>query len=153
PALRRSLVAYLAEHRDAWDAIELDELAFGDPAVDALDAFAARCGFLYRTYPFHDCPFLDLAEQSPESFCRKRSKKLLRNVRASARKLDALGAVAVDTFESAAEIHRGLAAFMQVSRASWKAKARIGMADDPRYEPFYAALLETFAERGAARVM
>lgn len=153
PAMRRMLVEHLAAHSDDWDRIELDELAVGDPAVEALEALARGSGLLYRSYPFHDCPYLDLSAESHSSFWAKRSRKLMKNVRAGLRKLERFGTVAVETYESPRDIRRGLDAFERVEAGSWKRKARIGPSSDSRYGPFYAALLETFVHRHAARVL
>src|SRR5690606_16032282 len=151
--LCRKLAAYLAENAGAWDRIELDELASGDRAADAFQDLARRHGLLYRSYDFHDCPYLDLSAETPESFWRKRSRKLLKNVRAGRRKLERLGPVTVETFESPADVQRGYDAFESIEGMSWKRKARIGLSSDSRYGPFYRALLEVFARRHAARVM
>jgi CelD/BcsL family acetyltransferase involved in cellulose biosynthesis len=151
--LHAALADYLAEHRSEWDLIELDELAAGNPLLDGLRELSRRCGLIHRERPFHDCPYIDLASETEESFWRKRSRKLMKNVRAAERKLAALGTLSVDSYTTPDEVARGYEELVLVERRSWKHEAAIGIASDAAYEQFYRSLLAVFALRHGARVM
>jgi CelD/BcsL family acetyltransferase involved in cellulose biosynthesis len=151
--LRAALVDYLAEHRSEWDLLELDELAAADPLLADLSALSRRSGLIHRERPFHDCPFIDLSKETPESFFAKRSRKLLKNVRAAERKLAEIGGVAVTSHTAEAEIGRAFDRFLQIEKLSWKREAEVGMASDASYAVFYRALLGVFARRHGARVL
>jgi CelD/BcsL family acetyltransferase involved in cellulose biosynthesis len=151
--LRAALVDYLAEHRAEWDLIELDELAAADPLLEALSGLSKRSGLIHRERPFHDCPFIDLSKETPESFFGKRSRKLLKNVRAAERKLGELGAVRVTTHVAEPDIDAGFDEFLRIEKLSWKRKAEVGMASDAAYAAFYRGLLAVFARGHGARVL
>lgn len=151
--LYTALVDYLSQHRSAWDLIELDELATNDPVFGRLGEYSQGLGLIYREQPFHDCPFIQLTDETVASFRNGRSRKLLKNLRASERKLQASGATSIEIHRSAAEIVVGFQQLLEVERLSWKRQAQVGMSSDPRYETFYGRLLEVFARDHGARVL
>jgi CelD/BcsL family acetyltransferase involved in cellulose biosynthesis len=151
--LRAALVDYLAEHRSEWDLLELDELAAADPLLASLSELSRRGGLIHRERPFHDCPFIDLSKETHESFFAKRSRKLLKNVRAAERKLAELGTVTVACHAADSDIDVGFEQFLQIEKLSWKREAEVGMASDASYAVFYRALLGVFARKHGARVM
>jgi CelD/BcsL family acetyltransferase involved in cellulose biosynthesis len=152
-ALLAALNGFLAEHRRSWDMLELDELARAERLTDSMRKLAGVCGCLYRQTPFHACPYLELGSLTPESFWRGRSSKLRKNLRAGERKLAQMGPVDLEIYRTPDDIHVGFEKFRGIARLSWKHEARIGMADDARYEIFYDRLLGTFARRHAARAL
>jgi hypothetical protein len=151
--LRGALVDYLEQHRHDWDLIELDEIADGSPLRAALAELSRRCGSIHREPRFHDCPYLDLSQETAESFFGKRSRKLLKNLRAAERKLGEEGAVKVTILSSDAEIAAGFDLFLEIAGRSWKQEPGVGMASDARYAAFYRHLLQVFARRHGARIM
>lgn len=151
--LLAALNDFLAEQRGSWDAIELDELACSDPLIESMRRLASSSRCLYRETPFHPCPFLDLSSQSWASYIDGRSSKLRKNLRSGARRLAESGSVDLEIYRTPADILRGFERFRELARRSWKHAAKIGIADDARYETFYARLLEIFARRQGARVL
>ena len=152
-ALLAALNGFLAEHRRSWDVLELDELTCADLLIDSMEQLASCSGYLHRQTPFHPCPFLDLSSQTPDSYWQGRSKKLRKNLRAGERKLAQMGPVDLEVYRMPEDIHEGFEKFRDLARLSWKHEARIGMADDTRYEIFYDRVLDTFARRHGARAL
>jgi CelD/BcsL family acetyltransferase involved in cellulose biosynthesis len=141
----------LTERRRSWDLLELDELACTDSLIESMGQLASLSRCLYRKTPFHPCPYLDLTSQTFDAYRRGRSRKLRKNLQACERRLAHLGPVALEVYRTPNDIRIGFDKFLGLAQLSWKHDAKIGIADDARYETFYSRLLETFARRHGAR--
>lgn len=151
--LRIAFIDYLSANRHLWDMIELDELAIGDPLLEDLKGLSQRCGLIHREESFHECPYLDLDAQTPAAYRAARPRKMLKNLRASERKLSSQGAVSIEIYSTATDIGEGYRQFLEIEKLSWKRQAEVGISSDARYEEFYGRLLDIFARRHSARVM
>lgn len=138
--------------RNEWETLRIDEKLQGDAEVEALQAFASRQRLIFRQSFSHLIPHLDL-RSGWEAFMAARSSKLRKNLRASLRKLEARGAVALRDYRSPEEISEAYPIVLGLNQRSWKQRAKVehGQSDD--YRRFHINWLLAMASRGRARVL
>ncbi len=152
PEAYRCAFEALWQSRRDWDLIRIDEKLSDDPEVELLKAFAAEHGLWYRDIFSHLCPYLDL-RQNWDDYLAARGKRLRKNLRASQRKLEAMGPVELRTHATPAEVHRGYDRVLELHRLSWKGRKQVEQSQSPQYQAFYREWLDSLAHRDAARIL
>lgn len=152
PAAYRCALEQVWSMRGDWHLIRLDEKPLNDPEVTLLRQFAREHGLLYRDIFSHVCPYLDL-RQSWSSYLQSRGSKMRKNLRAARRRLERIGAVRVQSFESPAEVDGACEIVLQLHRNSWKRWKRIEHGHSPGYQQFFRAWLASMVSRARARIL
>ncbi len=95
-----------------------------------------------------------MIEGTFEQYWSARSKNLRANLRKQRTKLEKEGIVArMETTRAPEDMAAALADYGRLESAGWKAKNGTAIHPDNEQGRFYAAMLEGFARRGAARVL
>jgi CelD/BcsL family acetyltransferase involved in cellulose biosynthesis len=152
PDAYRCAFEALWQARRDWDLIRIDEKLSDDPEVELLKDFAANHGLWYRDIFSHLCPNLDL-QQDWDHYLASRGRRLRKNLRAAQRKLETLGPVALRSYSTPAEVHRGYEHVLELHRASWKGRKGVEQSQSPQYQSFYREWLASLAQRDAARIL
>jgi len=145
-------LAEIWRRRAEWHFIRLDEKPADDPEVAVLREFAAARGLKFRQGFSHVCPYLDL-NQPWETYLKKRSARLRKNLRAAQRRLESLGPVSLHSFQSPEEVERGFEVVLGLYKRSWKLKKQVEHNESEGYQRFYRGLLESMARLGRARIL
>ncbi|MCH8504805.1 MAG: GNAT family N-acetyltransferase [Ectothiorhodospiraceae bacterium] len=135
-----------------WDMLRLDEVTTEDWATEPLKAFSRRRNLGLHCVTQHPCPYLDL-RQDWDTFLAGRGKKLAKNLRAAARRLETSGPLALQVAQTPAEIDEGFTTLLSIHECSWKQQAGIGFARGEGYAAYYRRFLSAMAVQGRARLL
>lgn len=138
--------------RNEWETLRVDEKLKDDAEVAALQAFATRRRVIFRQSFSHLIPWLDL-RTGWEKFMAGRSSKLRKNLRASRRKLEARGAVALRDYRTPGEIREAYQIVLGLNQRSWKQRAKVEHGQSDAYKRFHLNWLLAMAARERARVL
>lgn len=150
-ALQCALEAIWCQRRD-WDVLRLDEKCADDPEVDAVRQFAASRRLLLRIQPLHPCPYLNLKQYWPD-YLNARGRRLAKNLRASRRRLEAMGPIRMDKAASPMAVDQAFGVLLAIQSRSWKHQAGIGLSASAEYRNFVRRFIGRMARRSAARVL
>lgn len=137
---------------DEWDLIRIDEKTEDHPEIALLRDFAARHDLHFRNAFSHLCPYLAL-DQTWESYLKKRSSRLRKNLRGARNRLESLGKVSLRSFQTALEIEDGLQVVLGLHQRSWKRKKKVEHSESESYQQFYRDWLLSQAPRGRTQIL
>lgn len=152
PAAYQCAFQEIWRRRHEWHLARIDEKSADDDELPMLRQFANDRDLMFRHSFSHLCPYLDL-RQSWEKYLSDRGSKLRKNLRASRRRLEALGQVSLDSYESVPDVAIGLDIVFELHSRSWKLKKRIEHSKSTAYRNFYRAWLASQAQRNQARIL
>jgi CelD/BcsL family acetyltransferase involved in cellulose biosynthesis len=138
------------QHAKEWDLIRLDEKAWDDAEVALLRDYALAHESIFRQHFSHLIPYLDL-RQSWQGFLQQRSQRMRKNLKAARRKLEQLGTVRLQGYESAAEIREAFRIILDLHSRSRKKKLKIEHSTSPAYQEFFRAWADNMAATGQCR--
>lgn len=138
--------------RHEWDLLRIDEKAHGDREVLFLEDFSRKNGLWYRNIFSHLCPWLDL-QQTWADYLANRGKRLRKNLKAGRRKLESMGTVRLQRYESPDEVESAYEFVLALHQKSWKHRKRVEHSQSPAYQAFYRRWLIKMASRGCARIL
>ncbi|WP_018261207.1 GNAT family N-acetyltransferase [Methylobacterium sp. WSM2598] len=127
PALA-ALVAGLARVSDSW---RWPLLPAGTPAGAGLLAAMAEAGWGVETVSRFARPVLDRFPDHAACLAAAPSRNRVKDLRRRRRRLDALGAVRVETVGPAGDLGAACAAFLALERAGWKGRVGTALASRP----------------------
>jgi CelD/BcsL family acetyltransferase involved in cellulose biosynthesis len=145
-------LALLAEHASDWHLIRIDEKLADEFEVGVLRQFAARERYLFQQAFSHLCPWLSL-EMGWEQFLAGRGAKLLKNLRAARRRIEALGPVSLRKFEGPTQVLEGLDVVWDLHARSWKRRKKIEHSQSQEYRRFFRQWLAEMGNNRQARVL
>jgi CelD/BcsL family acetyltransferase involved in cellulose biosynthesis len=138
--------------RQEWHLARIDEKSADDDELPMLRQFAVDRHLMFRQSFSHLCPYLDL-RQSWETHLNDLGSKLRKNLRASRRRLEALGKVSLNTYETVPDVAIGLGIVFDLHSRSWKLKKKIEHSKSTAYRDFYRCWLESQAQRNQTRIL
>jgi CelD/BcsL family acetyltransferase involved in cellulose biosynthesis len=118
--------------------------------VAILRDYSLARGCIFRQHFSHLIPFLDL-RQSWQDFLQQRSQRMRKNLKAARRKLEQLGAVRLQGYESRAEIGAAFRIIIDLHSRSRKKKLKIEHSTSPAYQEFFRAWADSMAAAGQCR--
>jgi CelD/BcsL family acetyltransferase involved in cellulose biosynthesis len=151
PDAYRSAFGALWRIREEWDLLRLDEQPAQGAELEALAEFADDHDLALRRAPQHACPSLRL-DVGWKEYLLSRGRRLRKGLRNARHRLEAIGSVHTQIFESVAEIDRGFGLLLDVHARSWKGAAHLGLSRSDGYREFYREWVRTLAGRGRARI-
>jgi CelD/BcsL family acetyltransferase involved in cellulose biosynthesis len=138
------------QHAREWHLIRLDEKAWDDAEVAILRDYALERGCIFRQHFSHLIPFLDL-RQGWNSFLQQRSQRMRKNLKAARRKLEQLGAIRLQGYESREEIREAFRIIIELHARSRKHKLKIEHSTSTAYQEFFRTWGDAMAARGQCR--
>ncbi len=144
----RATTRTLLARRDRWDLIWFHEQDAADPVLAAFCDELAAGGLLHGRAPGSHCPYLTL-HGTWQQFLAGKSQKFRKNLRASRRKLEALGRLEYSSCAGDADRLHGLFSEYEALEArSWKARGGVGVTQSLEHLRFYRQLIEAFGDQG-----
>ena len=146
-----AVVDFLDRSFHGWDVLELMEQAPEGPSGRGWD-FLQRSGitldvdpdavdyFIPIDRPWDD--YLGLVHKNARRVWQQKVKRLHRE----------RGDFTVERLVTPEQVDNGLARFLAIEQAGWKAGAGLGVCKDARHTDFYGALLRRLAPKDAARI-
>ncbi|WP_019140756.1 GNAT family N-acetyltransferase [Noviherbaspirillum massiliense] len=138
------LARAIARDTPCWHAIDLHPLASGTPSSRKLTEAFRSAGMAVQTYFCFGNWYLDVKGRSYQEYFASLPSRLRNTLTRKTRQLESDGSLRLEIISSPADIARGIAAYQQVYRASWKVPEAI-----PAFIP---GLLQTSAEQGWLRL-
>ena len=144
----RAAARALLARRDHWDFVWFHEQDAADPALKAFCDELAAQGLLHGRAPGSHCPHLTLRGDW-QAFLATKSAKFRKNLRASRRKLEALGRFEyVSCAGDTDRLHDLFGEYEDLEARSWKARGGIGVTQSVEHLRFYHQLIDTFGGQG-----
>lgn len=138
----------LQARRDEWDIIWFHEQTAGDPALESFCATLRKNGLLHGRTASSLCPYLRL-EGTWQELLASKSQKFRKNLKASRRKLEAVGRLEYESCAGGEDrLQELLIEYEDLESRSWKAKAGIGASQSVEHMRFYMHLASAFGSSG-----
>ena len=138
--------------RDDWHVVRVDEKPWDDREMALLRDYGVGHGCVFRQVFSHLVPYLDL-RQPWQAYLRGRSAKLRKNLKASRRKLERRGAVALESHDTEAGVVAALQTVLDLHSRSWKREKRVEHSRDEGYSEFFGDWVRHMASLGRCRVL
>jgi CelD/BcsL family acetyltransferase involved in cellulose biosynthesis len=134
-----AIAAYLAERRDLWDCVVLQEQMQGSPFASGLAECLQRARFNVSIVSGQDCLFTAVAG-SWNAYLSGKSRSFRKSLKRKHAQLEERGSL---TFEGGtpADPDQALERYLEVEDASWKASAGQGAGKTSAHRAFNRALL------------
>jgi hypothetical protein len=150
-AYRCAFDAIWSSHND-WHVARIDEKPWDDREVALLRDYALEHGCVFRQMFSHLVPYLDL-RQSWQEYLRGRSQKLRKNLKASRRKLEQRGPVALERHDTEACVVEALDIVRELHARSWKRAKRVEHSRSEGYTGFFTDWVRHMASLGRCRIL
>jgi CelD/BcsL family acetyltransferase involved in cellulose biosynthesis len=141
----------LADDSDSWDVLLLRQLPEGSPTLEALPVLAGRSGFTTGLWPADASPYVRL-RGSWEAYLGGLARKHRANLRNRLKRLEAVGAVALEVVREPAEASAAVEDGFRLEASAWKGQAGTAIDCDGAVRDFYTRLALRAARRGWLRL-
>jgi len=152
PAAYRAALNALWRRRKEWNLLRIDERPPTGNELRLLDEFAEERDIEVHRSPLHPCPFLSLNRSWPE-YLSGRSARLRKNLRNSRHRLESIGKMKVEVFDTPDRIETGFDVLMGIHEHSWKYSEGLGIGRSEACRRFFRSLLVDLAAESRARLL
>jgi CelD/BcsL family acetyltransferase involved in cellulose biosynthesis len=135
-----ALLAGIAERRDEWDQLQLDELLQGSWLLPALARWARAERLWCRDREFHACPYL-VKSGDWAAYLSGRSRHFRSRLQQARRRLERAGRLEVRRAVGPQALGELVDLFFEVESRSWKAREGLAAGSEPAYREFCRELL------------
>jgi CelD/BcsL family acetyltransferase involved in cellulose biosynthesis len=143
---------YLAEHRDRWDVLELNQVPSCSPTLGRMADRARADRFLVGLSPSHDSPYVPL-----DGGWDRVRMGLRRNLRSGMpyrlRRLGRRGQVRLEIVRTIDDSPGALEDGLRIEAAAWKSRSGTAILSEPDVERFYSALARAAGAAGQLRLI
>jgi CelD/BcsL family acetyltransferase involved in cellulose biosynthesis len=145
-----ALALHLAES-SGWDMMILDGLPRDSGCVSTFRGTADRQGLRRRNDSSWTHSLL-ACEGTFEHYLNRKGYHFRRHLRQLGRALAQLGPVTATRYETPAEVEKGMRAFMEIDRESWKAMEGESIGLSAEVGSFYSDLAQRFVQRNRCEI-
>jgi CelD/BcsL family acetyltransferase involved in cellulose biosynthesis len=152
PGAYRAALNALWRRRGEWQLLRIDERPPQGNELRLLDEFAEEQRLRLHCLPLHSCPYLSLNRSWPE-YLRGRSARLRKNLRNARHRLESIGKVKLEIFDTPDRIGAGFDVMMGIHERSWKYSEGVGIGRSEASRRFFRSLVIELAAEQRARVL
>jgi CelD/BcsL family acetyltransferase involved in cellulose biosynthesis len=135
-----------------WHVVRVDEKPWDDREMALLRDYGLEHGCVFRQSFSHLVPYLDVRQPWP-AYLRGRSQKLRKNLKASRRKLEQRGTVALERHDTEACVHEAFQTVLELHGRSWKREKRVEHSRSEGYSEFFGDWVRHMASLGRCRIL
>ena len=147
----RAIWLHLSARRSGWDILRLAQLPDDSSNLAEMGCLAGRDGFLTGLWPSSQSPFLAV-RGSWERYMKGLDAKYRSNLRNRMRRLEAHGAVSIETVEGGERLNGAMEEALRLEAAGWKGRAGSAIASCEQTRLFYTTLARRAARSGWLRL-
>jgi CelD/BcsL family acetyltransferase involved in cellulose biosynthesis len=148
----RALWRYLAERQGLWDVLVLHQLPKGSRTLEELPQAAEADGFPAGVWASDASPYLVLEGTTAPEYMKSLGAKHRSNMRNRTKRLNALGAVRLETIDTTHGLPEALEDGYRIEAAAWKGEAQTAIQCDPALTRFYSQMAHVAAQKGWLRL-
>lgn len=138
-----ALVAFLADHADKWDMLDIDEQLHNETTNKLRTQLTDRGYLIGESETL--CPYIDL-QNGWVQFLMGRSSKLRSNVKRLRRRLASLGKFEIRRVANWPELDLAIDTHCEIEERSWKASKSLTLSSDKSQYYFYRSLARVFGK-------
>jgi CelD/BcsL family acetyltransferase involved in cellulose biosynthesis len=139
--------AYLKDHADEWDVLELRQLPAQSNALEYLPPLIERDGYAVGRWSANDAPYVAI-RQPWDSYYRSLKKAHRSNVRNHARQLERAGRVSLDVVAIADRWEADMEDAFKLEAVTWKVDEGTSLRSRRESAVFYRRMLQRAAPLG-----